>query len=106
MRAFRILDNASYRLDRIYLYTRENWGIDQADKYIRGLFDRFDAIVERRIAWRPIAAEFGVDGYVCRYERHYIHWKVLADGDIGIVTVLHERMHQIAHFQNDAEGDR
>jgi toxin ParE1/3/4 len=35
-----------------------------------------------------------VDGYLCRHEKHVIYWKLLADGRVGIVTVLHERMHQ------------
>ncbi len=42
-----------------------------------------------------------MNGYVCRYERHLIYWKVLTDGDIGIVTVLHERMHQTDGFRDD-----
>jgi len=25
-----------------------------------------------------------VDGCVCRYERRLVHWKLLADGDVGI----------------------
>jgi len=28
----------------------------------------------------------------------------LANGDIGIVTVLHERMHQIERFREDFRG--
>ena len=31
--------------------------------------------------------EFGVDGYVCRYEKHLIYWKLLEDGAVGIVTL-------------------
>ena len=42
-----------------------------------------------------------MDGYVCRYERHLIYWKIRADGDVGIVTILHERMHQMDRFRDD-----
>ena len=63
-----------------------------------GLFEQFDAIAERRIPWRKIPAELGVTGYVCRYEKHYIYWKLLDDGGVGIVTILHEHMHQIEMF--------
>ena len=104
MKGFRVLDSGSRRLDQIYVHTRDFWGDDQAVSYIRGLFDRFDAIAERRFAWRPIPAEFGVDGYVCRFEHHYIYWKMLTDGHVGIVTVLHKRMHQIERIQDDLEG--
>lgn len=101
MSIFKVQSAAGHRLDEIYLYTREIWGEAQADKYIRGLFDRFTAIAERRFPWRPVPAEFGVDGFMCRYEHHLIYWKLLADGTVGIVTVLHERMHQIERFQDD-----
>ncbi len=104
MTAFRVQDGASHRLDEIYAYSRATWGEAQAERYIRGLFARFEAIAARRFPWRRIPAEFGVDGYVCGHERPFIYWKVLADGDVGIVTILHERMHQIDRFREDA-GD-
>lgn len=34
-----------------------------------------------------------------------VYWKRLSNGDVGIVTVLHERMHQIARFREDFFGD-
>jgi toxin ParE1/3/4 len=101
MNAFRVQNGASHRLDEIYAYTRETWGEAQAQTYIRGLFDRFEAIAARRFPWHPIPAEFGVDGYVCRYQKHFIYWKLLNDGNVGIVTILHERMHQIERFRED-----
>jgi toxin ParE1/3/4 len=100
---FRVQAGAAARTDQIYVYTRDRWGDAQAERYIRGLFERFEAIAARRFPWRPIPAEFGVDGYVCRYESHFIYWKALKDGVIGIVTVLHERMHQMARFQDDQD---
>ena len=34
---------------------------------------------------------------------HFIYWKTLSDGAVGIVTVLHERMHRVERFQEDRE---
>jgi hypothetical protein len=62
---FLVQEAAGHRLDEIYRYTRETWGEAQAQAYIRGLFDCFSAITARHFPWRPIPAEFGVDGYVC-----------------------------------------
>jgi toxin ParE1/3/4 len=101
MSAYRVQRAAGYRLDDIYVYTRERWGDEQAERYINGMFARFAAIAAREFSWRPIPAEFGVDGFMCRYEHHVIYWKLLADGTVGIVTVLHERMHQIARLRDD-----
>jgi len=50
---------------------------------------------------KPIPAECGVEGFFFRYERHFVYWRHLLNGDIGIVTILHERMHQIDRFRDD-----
>jgi toxin ParE1/3/4 len=101
MAAVRIQEAASHRLDEIYRYTRDHWGTEQADRYITGLFEAFDKIELRGVMSRPISAEFGVDGYFFRYQRHFVYWRSLSNGDIGIVTILHERMHQIDRFRED-----
>ena len=100
--AIRVLQAAAWRLDEIYRYTRQNWGEAQADLYIRGIFDACEGIATRRTLSRPIPAEFGIEGgYFFRYERHFVYWRYFAGSDIGIVTVLHERMHQRERFRDD-----
>ncbi|HSX94895.1 MAG TPA: type II toxin-antitoxin system RelE/ParE family toxin [Hydrogenophaga sp.] len=99
MPRLRVHEAASWRLDEIYRYTLERWGERQADRYVTGLFEAFERIESHGVASKPIPAEFGVAGYFFRYERHVVYWKRLADGDIGIVTVLHERMHQIGRLR-------
>lgn len=97
----RVQQAASHRLDEIYRYTLNQWGASQAERYINGLFEAFAGIETHAVVSRPIPAAFGVDGYVVRYEKHLIYWRRLANGDVGIVTVLHERMHQIERFKDD-----
>lgn len=101
MAAIRIQASASLRLDAIYRFTRDRWGAEQADRYITGLFAAFERIGTHGTASRPVPAEFGVQGYVFRDEHHFVYWRWLANGDIGIVTILHERMHQIDRFRED-----
>jgi toxin ParE1/3/4 len=101
MSRVRVLAAAGARIDDIYDWTRGIWGDAQADRYVRGLFARFDEIAARHFPWRPIPAVLGVEGFVCRHERHVIYWRLLANGDVGIVTVLHERMHQVAQLRED-----
>lgn len=101
MASLRVQQAASHRLDDIYRYTRDRWGTEQADRYITGLFNAFKQIETRGILSKPIPADFGVEGYFFRYEKHFVYWRWLSNGDIGIVTILHERMHQIDRFQDD-----
>lgn len=105
MPAVRVQESASWRLDEIYRYTRDRWGEARASSYITGLFEAFGRIERHGVVSRPIPAEFGVEGFYFRYERHFVYWRRLSNGDIGIVTVLHERMHQIARFREDSPGE-
>lgn len=100
----RVQEAASVRLDEIYRYTRDTWGEAQAETYITGLFAAFEEIETRGVHSRSVPAEFGVEGYFFRYERHFVYWRHLSNGDIGIVTILHERMHQIDRFKEDFFG--
>lgn len=100
----RVQEAASYRLDDIYRYTRERWGEQQADRYITGLFEAFEGIETHETPSRPIPAEFGIEGCFFRYERHVVYWRRLSNGDVGIVTILHERMHQMDRFREDSDG--
>jgi plasmid stabilization system protein ParE len=103
MPSVRVQEAASHRLDEIYRYTRDQWGAEQAERYITGLFNAFGKIDTHEVLSRLIPAEFGIDGYYFRYERHFVYWRKLSNGDIGIVTILHERMHQIDRFRDDFE---
>lgn len=96
-----IQEAASWRLDEIFRYTQDRWGEAQAAHYIDGLFEAFDRIDCHGTASKPVPAEFGIEGFFFRYEHHFVYWKRLTTGDIGIVTILHERMHQISHFRKD-----
>lgn len=102
MAAVRVQESASHRLDEIYRSTRDRWGADQANRYITGMFAAFEKIEGRGVMSKPIPAEFGVDGYFFRYESHFVYWRWLSDGSVGIVTVLHQRMHQIDRFREDS----
>lgn len=101
MTQFLIQNSASFRIDEIYRYTLEQWGATKAESYISGLFEAFKKIETHEVLSRPIPAEFGVNGFFFRYERHFVYWKYLSNGVVGIVTILHERMHQIERFKED-----
>lgn len=99
--AVRVQEAASLRLDDIYRYTRDRWGPEQADRYITDLFAAFERIDSHGVVSRPIPAEFAIDGFYFRHAHHFVYWRWLSDGDIGIVTILHERMHQMDSFRDE-----
>lgn len=79
-------------------------GAEQADRYITDLFTAFDKIEGHGVASRPIPAEFAIDGFYFRHAHHFVYWLRLSNAAIGIVTILHERMHQIDRFRDDLGG--
>ena len=98
---FLVQNRASFRIDEIYCYTLKQWGAVKAESYITGLFKAFEHIGTHELLSRLIPAKFGVDGFYFRYQKHFVYWKYLSDGTVGIVTILHERMHPIEHFKDD-----
>lgn len=105
MPGIRVQQAAALRLDEIFRYTRDRWGEQQAESYIKGLFHAAQGLASHTTPSRPIPAEFGVaNGYFFRYQHHFVYWRTLSNGDIGIVTVLHEKMHQIERFRDDFLG--
>ncbi|MDP3196669.1 type II toxin-antitoxin system RelE/ParE family toxin [Tabrizicola sp.] len=99
--AIRVQEAASLRLDEIYRYTRDRWAPEQADRYITELFAAFDHIESQGVASRPIPTEFGVEGFYFRHAHPFVYWRRLSNGDVGIVTILHERMQQMDRFRED-----
>lgn len=100
--AVRFQQAALLRLDEIYIYTRDTWGEEQAQRYADGLFDAIDGLLDGTTRSRPIAAEFRVRGFCFRYQRHFVYWQQLSNGDIGIVSILHEQMHQLRRLREDS----
>ncbi|MDB5542160.1 MAG: plasmid stabilization protein [Devosia sp.] len=99
--AVRFQEAASVRLDEIYRYTADQWGEEQAERYVLGLFAAIEGIADRRTISRQVPAEFGVQGFFFRHEHHFVYWRRLSSDDVGIVTILHERMHQIERLRED-----
>ena len=103
MKPVRVQQAAARRIEEIYRYSFEQWGEAEADAYITGLFEAFEGIATGTTRWRPVPVEFGVSGNYFRYHKHFVYWKSLSDGAIGIVSILHERMHQLNQFREDYE---
>lgn len=97
----RVSRTASFRLDEIWHYIRNTSGEPQAERYIHALFESFEKIETRGVLSRPIPAAFRVEGFFFRCQKHVIYWKLLSTGEIGIVTILHERMHQQKRLLED-----
>jgi toxin ParE1/3/4 len=84
-------------LESIWLYSYREWGVEQADQYIRSLLSRFTWLAEnpqlgkQRAEIKP--------GYYCFPEgMHLIFYKITRDG-IDIIGIPHQSMDFIAYFE-------
>ena len=101
MTKFLVRSAASARLEEIYRYTLKQFGAAQADRYLDGAFGLFEDIAKKRVAWRRIPGEFGVDGYFTRYQSHFVFWKLRSDSQVAIVAILHQRMDLARRLRED-----
>ncbi|HEY0124780.1 MAG TPA: type II toxin-antitoxin system RelE/ParE family toxin [Rhizobium sp.] len=93
--------------DRIWIDTTERWGETQADKYIVGLHAHLLQLSKTKALWRRLppnlvaTASIKTSVFLSRYERHYIFFRELPSGKIGVMSILHERMDMPARLRED-----
>jgi toxin ParE1/3/4 len=83
--------------DEIFRTTRERWGQRQAETYVHGLHTHLALVAASRGLWRALPNRMGilirsdVVIYVSRYQRHYIFFRDLPSGAIGILRLIDVR---------------
>lgn len=101
MRRVEILPRAAARMEEIHELSRDRWGEAQAERHMRGMFAAMERLAVQIAPSRAIPAPLGFDGYYFRYERHFVYWRHTPNGDINILTVTHEKQHQIDQLRDD-----
>ncbi len=85
-----VTPRAESDLTGIWLYTCEEWGIDQADKYL----DQLEAGMQQLLNHPSLGANYAhvFPGYRrLQVEHHAVFYKIL-EPEVLIVRVLHEDM--------------
>ena len=91
MSAFIISEKALEDINNIWIYTAENWSVEQADRYYNLIMDEIEYIVRNF----DMARDFGKIRKSYRYSKvksHLIFFKKDSTNEIEVVRVLHERM--------------
>ncbi len=81
---------AKQDLINIWLYTFNEWGEIQADKYLDGLENSLHLLAKQPLICRE-RAEFDPPIRIHHYEHHIVVYLVIEDG-INIIRVLHKNM--------------
>ena len=93
---YRLAPEAKRDLEAIWLYTLEEWGLKQANRYTDELTDAF-----AQLAARPklgTACDHIRKGYSrSRVGRHVVYYRV-TDYGIAVIRILHDRMLPMRHL--------
>ena len=98
MAAYRFYPRADAAQDKIGRDTVERGGEPQAVTYITGLHAHLTRLCESRDLWRQLPQKLAVptdvkrEAYFSRYEHHCLFFRELDNGDLGVMSILHERM--------------
>lgn len=103
MTTYSLSPAANASIDEIFVYTLEQWGPDQARSYLETLFGTFEAIANGLARSRDAKPAFGFEANFVKSGRHYIYWKHLNDGRIGITAIIHESRQQAIRFAEAVE---
>lgn len=91
MSKYIINEKALEDINKIWIYTAENWPEEQAVRYYNLIFSEIEYIVTNF----KIARDFGNirKNYRCwKVKSHIIFFKKTKDNEIEVIRILHERM--------------
>nr|WP_294789197.1 type II toxin-antitoxin system RelE/ParE family toxin [uncultured Flavobacterium sp.] len=88
---YRISSQALEDIDKIWLYTLENWSLEQADRYYRMIYQEISFIVEDFETGKDIG-KVKLGYRQAKVKSHLIIYKRGEDEIVEVVRVLHQMM--------------
>jgi len=77
-------------VDEIFAYTAENWGRNQAEKYLEQIWDTFGRITADPKRWR-LRDDVHPGCRICHSGRHAVLYRI-HKGRVEVARVLHDAM--------------
>ena len=90
--SYKISVKASEDIENIWLYTFENWSLEQADRYVNLIFDEIEYLSDNPNSGKNIN-HIRKNYRLSKVKSHLIFYR-LSDKqkDIEVIRVLHQRM--------------
>lgn len=101
---YRFFPAADKRQDEIWDYTLRKWGEPKAVEYISGMHDAISRAAENPQLWRRLDRRGFEKVFYIRYEKHFIFFRGLSRGILGIISILHERMDIPTRLKEDLKA--
>ena len=104
MKGYRLTEAADKHLQEIWRYTRDRWGVPQANAYLAAIEASLDAAIKAPALLRP-RPELG-DGLMARRALSHVVYGIVQDDVLIVVAVLHGRMDPKRHLLRDDEAEQ
>lgn len=96
MAEYRLTPAAGRDLERIWIHTVQQWGVEQANRYTDILTAAFAELAQSPKT-APACDKIRPGYRRCSVERHMIYFRITAYG-IAIIRILHDRMDAPRHL--------
>lgn len=88
---YAISKKANQDIEKIWLYTYENWSLEQADRYYNLILDEIEFIAENFESGKSV--DYLKEGYRASIVKsHIIFYKKSTSNIVEIIRVLHQKM--------------
>jgi len=88
---YKLSNEAQNDLEQIWLYTLENWSIDQADRYLNLLIDEMEYLCLKPNSGFNFS-HIRTGYWRTKVKSHFIFYRINQINQLEIIRVLHERM--------------
>ncbi len=96
---YHVSERASEDIESIWLYTYENWSLEQADRYYNLIMDEIEYVAKNFESGRSM--EHLRKGYRCaRLKSHLVFYKKTPKNIVEIIRVLHHKMDIENHLED------
>ena len=92
MITIKLSKEAASDLEKIWLYTFENWSIEQADRYYNLLLDELEYLAANPTSGKDYSHVR--KGHLCsKVKSHFIFYKInLKKNELEVIRILHQQM--------------
>lgn len=87
---YKISVKATQDIENIWLYTLENWSLEQADRYVNLIFDEIEYAAGNPMSGKNYN-QIRKNYFCSKVKSHLIFYRLI-DSDIEIIRVLHQGM--------------
>lgn len=88
-------------LEGIWLYTFQQWSLEQADAYVSNIIAVFSRLTRGEAIGQPVSERTGYWKY--RVKQHMIYFRQ-SDVSVDVIRILHVRMDADIHLMEQTEA--